>query len=622
MSAFVDADGKGESETKGFNPNSITLHWGTGSSEIQKLTEASFSYILLYYQLGLTVFRDHKNALLQASSQLMNTSQSPLWKWSLLFKTNDLKLIKQIFTRQYILNYDKEYIEVVLERMIVLFQTANKHSGWSYRHSILSLEVVVELISRLSINATPTIWIPFLREFDVATTSMTESALTHNSRYFNCVYSQFKFYINRDILVELYDLLIKMPSNDCDPMQLNNYIRCSDIEPTDKDVLNLIREIKEGDVTHRDQALLRIELIEDSEKFQGYKQNLINSIWKNDDEMPKTGIFFPFAWERFPHKDSIDFSGEYKKNLLSWQFHYEVNGGVISSYSNTSSDVLNFRQFLFKTLNISNSDVTKINWSSEDFVNIISKLINYVANEKKKLEYNGLFGTRESTISIFEHVADIACFIGAESMMTHITDSSMWLKLESLYTELNSLDIFSVHLLTVLEIQKYTKITSETKNLLEQQWCSAKDHIAAAVFLSLSVIYLNDIKNKSWVIDLLNEILIILPYLDSKYLRQILQVISIPLDSIDISEDIAQRIARCIRTTFDSLSDRWKNIKYGALDGFLLDSMQNLSMFTKTICKRIKDNDLQVPLDIANTIALFKESKLPEVKNTWADYVE
>mgnify|MGYP003164990597 FL=1 len=122
----------------------------------------SFVFILGIDKLCLPIFSDQARLLPRVYDEIMNSSKYVYWKMALAVRTNQEKVINQIFTRKTLLNIDDSEKRYLFEKLIESIKMYSTEDSYDRNQYFVSVKNILSILSRLVVFIEDTNIIAFL----------------------------------------------------------------------------------------------------------------------------------------------------------------------------------------------------------------------------------------------------------------------------------------------------------------------------------------------------------------------------------------------------------------------------------------------------------------------------
>lgn len=367
---------------KSFNPNSHTITYGTTPNEVIKSMNDSFRYLLLQDNLCLSPeYSDHRDTIAKASMELISTSNSPLWKWAYIIRTNDEKIIRNFFSKELIVTSNKEWAENLFDYLILLLESFAQKESYSRVKKILTQKTIYEVLSRVCIILDNDRISKLLEKIFKIIPEIDE---IYKSDMHN-ILNRLSYCFNAEILK---NCIIKILESSSYKIPLANYFNdinldSIEIEIPEELIFNIIKEISNSNIEIRDNGISKVILLNNYKGISKHYDTIANAIWSQLDEyeFPKTNIYSVNLWEKLPYNTSVIFKELYVNYLKKPNFPKCVNGNSIYGISNVNGLIYFYINCIYSLSDFSKSNNDKITWNEDIINSIFVYLYDYLNNE-------------------------------------------------------------------------------------------------------------------------------------------------------------------------------------------------------------------------------------------------
>ena len=606
--SFLTAKSSSTFETKEYNPNEYTITKQLISNP--QIVDDCFSYLFLFDKLALPIFSDHKITIYKSIEKLIRTSESQLWRWSMILRINDEKIINQFFTRIYIYKCDQSQILKLYEKLYNLYLHRNKHIRWIDRIHIISLSTISDMISRLALKLEYTVWIEFLKNFIKDVGDMTDNEVEYNKKYIDNVYKKFKFYMSAEIITEIRDELLLAPKTNCDPITLNDFIYIKNIETSEEKILDLVKDFQSLEDEKKRKVILKLNMVSESETFKANTEKIIECVWNNNNELPNIDRLIPFVWERLFDIKDVDFSKLYKEYILSYKLY---------KYS-----IHDFLRIFYSTLKYNNSS-TIVDWNSEDFIIIIGKINDYInGNTSGKMD---IFDEddNDSIIRTYNKIADIIYFILSECLINNTLNDSLENEINTLSNKLKELKVDTISIYTAINVNKLPTLSVEIKNYIHGIRYNMGDNSVEFIIHSLTIILIKmeiDSADYIWAYKVLSDVIDITPYSNYKYTIRIYDQIPFIINAYK-NKDIINLILLNLEKRLDILIGKLNQVDNTDMNTIAdEDILELLFHISRTIYHLNMLDYVEDKITLNSIISKLNDLNLPEIRILKSDIDE
>lgn len=566
----------------------------------------SFVFILGIDRLCLPIFSDQSKLLPRVNEEIMQTSANVYWKLSLAARTDQEKIIDQIFTRKIMLNLtelDKNKLFEMLLKVSKLYSVNDRYDQKKY---LISVNNILKILSRLSVFMADNKLVDFIEILNKFSKKDDSFIKGDFKKILDIISTRFNKYI-----AEACQKIIFMDFNV--EYHLASYFKGISFAISEKNVdifySNALRLSKSEGINERDNGLACLLVLWQNNPLGKYKDEIIRSFWgKCTETLPKTDLYYPLIWEELPHPELIDFSKLYYDYLKNTSFVESVT--KLGNVSNNSyGSVYNYLIFYFMTSSISISHNKKILFDEELAHKILNRSYNFIIHEKSLLEYD-FMGEREECEKKFLKVSELVAYVYCEIIKNKM-DSINFSLIDDIRNELKECKISTVAI-DMIEMIKNEQI-NECIDLFENVILSKNKKNYASVFAGLQgLVYL---KAKSSQSISFENFFNAIKYLDIEYSKTIwIYLTSLLRYPFFINQEAQKYISCSIKKCIDIYEELAKRGERYYLDG-LYNCVVALHQYKRCIVqfKSIETEELKQCINRAKQIDNY------EITNIWSD---
>lgn len=606
---------KKRGEFHAFNPNTYTYTYGTTPTEVTDAFTDAFRYLLIQDNLCLPIFSDHRQLVAKACTELISTSENPLWKWSSIIRTDDEKMIKMFFTKERIVTANVDWTRRLFDQLILLLDTFQQNGDISRFKQIISQKTIFLVLPRLCSVLDDDRIIKFL---DIIYGNITKVDNNHKNDIKNALYG-ISFYFNSNILRKYIDKVLKQySSNDIYLAGFFQDIKVEEMKDlvSSELIIKILDEVKSNEIKIRDNGLTKLLLLNES-KLLEYRELVSEAVWGQVDKynIPKSDIYPVTLWERLPYHTEVSFNKIYLSYLKNPDFPRCVDGGIIHGYVNVESVIQSYKSSFYALSCFKDNNYTNIDWNNELINTILEYLFNYMENEKRLiLDYKyDILGQGEQAKKYFSQLSELVAYIITQATISNCydqTSKNLVTKIVEVFKETET-SIFSINIIEKLIIDNWKDIYKE---IMKQIMSGVMDSTSQA-FTALNILVLyknlknNDIKIEDELIDLIKS----LKYMNVKNSRSILLHLStIITREIFLTSQFKNIIISSLQDCLDIYE-----IAITEINKDYLDALFNLSNLVKRYYDELKKHHIQIPEEMNQLIDNLRKQPLNEVKNMW-----
>ncbi|WP_430787138.1 hypothetical protein VBD025_15655 [Virgibacillus flavescens] len=610
------AEHKKRGEFQAFHPNTYTYTYGTTPTEVTDVFTNAFRYLLIQDNLCLPIFSDHRQLIAKACTEIISTSENPLWKWSYIIRTDDEKIIKMFFTKERIVTASNEWTLRLFDQLILLLEVLQQKGYSSRFKQIVSQKVIFVVLPRLCSVLDDNRIIRFLDKI-YENIPIVEDI---NKNDISSALYGISYYFNSNILRNYINKVLKQSSqNDIHLARFFQNIKGYGLKEqiSSESILKSIDEVKSNDINVRDNGLSKIFLLNENNLLLEYHEQVSEAVWGqvNKFDIPKSKIFLVTSWERLPHQLEVSFNKMYISYLKNPKFPRCVDGGIIHGYGNVENVILSYKSSFYALSCFGDKKSTKIDWNNGLINTILEYLFDYLENEKRLIlnHKDDIFGQGQQAQKYFSELSELVAYIISQAAISECFDQSaqsLVSKIKGIFNETET-SILSISIIEKLIIDNWKDIY---KDIIKQIMSGSLDSTSQAfTALDILVVY-KDFKNNDIEIEdeLLNFIKS-LKYMNVKNSRLILLHLS-PIITREMfltsqfKDDISSSLQECLDIYEIAITDINKDY---------LDALFNLSKLANRYYDELLNHQIQIPEAMNQLIDKLRKFPLNEVKNMW-----
>ena len=607
-------------EIPGFNPGTYKVTYGTATRKEQNAVSNPLKYVMFQDLLCLpNTFSDHSDMLALALKEIIPTSQIPMWKWSAIIRTNDLKIMNSFFTRERIISAETKWVEEMFDQLSKLSDQFPSTRRFANQRKIISQKTIFDILSRFSIVVDDEKVIQLIKKI----TELRKDVDDFDSSDLNDFFRRLKHSLNSKVFSYYFNVLLES-----DSIPLGFLLTFVDIEVnieppeiTDDIYNKVISEIKSGDENTRDRGIAKAVLINAFSNFGEYEQKTAQTLWEqlNEKGFPKGNAFHVWVWEELPHPKDVDFSDLYNRYLNEPKFIRSVNGGTISGIRSIDNPINEYIQFFrrISAFNKRRSSTMEISWTSQYFVSLINYIYDYIDNEKSVLDYKmDIFGMGEEGEKRFIKLGDFVAMLSAQAYYSNVYTDDVNVEVNEVKELLHENDVSTSTLELMDKVIVCNLSERDVKHLMNQIIVGSRDELrqvmnAIDVLLMLESNSVNNVNVSNHLVDLISS----LKYFDtgrsSSVIYQLLFVIDHPLLT---KEAYRNTIIDAFRENLDKL-----DLSLNESDRDLIESLYSLSILVRRYYDSLNQSGNSISDKFASIVEELSHEKLKEVRYMWED---
>lgn len=601
---FFRDDCKEDERTLPFNLN-------TGKNIINIVGEKeaygkSFNYIVTLDKLCLPLFGDLAKLLPRAYNEIMDSSTCKRWKLSLIVRSDNEKLIDQIFTRETLSEAEKEDIESLFCSLVSLADLYKPEDDYFQKKYIISLRNILNILSRLVIFMSDETVVQYLKILSKVSKSDDHRIVKDISNILSRIATRF----NSDVANACQDIIFREFGVQ---FHLSSYF---DEFPMDIDKENVrsyyqsaLQLVAEGSMVERDCGISQLLLLWKNCKLEDLGKKIKDAIWDNDNILPSSDLYFPFIWEELPHPN-IKFSELYYQYLLEDRYVTSVTEvGVVRT--NSLGSVYTYLNFFYATSDMCKRNIEKVNLDEKLVVFMLETAHNYILHEKSLLK--DVFDKSDAEEKL-GYIADFVALVYMEAIHKGFADS-VSKKINNIWQLLDENQIVVEAIKIVHEI--YQGRYDLCMELFENTVLSKNKKNYKSVFIGIRCLFFflyNKEDKNIKVEESFERFMSSIRYLDVEYAKTVwIQLAALITQgffmNMKAQKYISSAIQKCIEL-YNGLAQKGQR--------FYMDGLYNCVSALRDYYDCIIESDVTIVQELKNCVAVAKSIENYEIRNIWS----
>jgi hypothetical protein len=565
----------------------------------------SFSYIITLDKLCLPLFGDLARLLPRSYSEIIDSSSCKRWKLSLIARSDNEKIIDQIFTREMLSEACKEDIDGLFYSLISLVNLYKSEDDYFEKTYIISLKNCLNILSRLVV---------FMSDEAVGQYLKILSKVSRRDdhridRDISNILSRIATRFNSDVAKACQDIIFKEFG---EQFYLANYFTEFSMDIDKENARSYyqgaLQLVSKGNMIERDCGISQLLLLWKNCKLEDLREKIKDAIWDND-VLPSSGLYFPFIWEELPHPD-VKFSELYYQYLLEDRFVTSVTEfGTIRT--NSLGSVYTYLNFFYATSDMCKRKIEKVNLDENLAVFVLETAYNYMLHEESLLK--SVFD-KSAAEEKFEYIADLVALVYIGAIHKGFADS-IGEKINEIWQLLNENQIVVEAIRIVCEIHKGQY--SLCMELFENIVLSKDKRNYKSVFIGIRCLFFYLYNKEDKFIEIeesFEKFMSSIKYLDVEYAK----TVWIQLEAL-ITQDffmntkaqkyISSAIQKCIEL-YNGLAQKGQR--------FYMDGLYNCISTLRDYYDRIIESDVTMTQELRDCVAVAKDIENYEIRNIWS----
>lgn len=573
---------------------------------VKETYRRSFCYLISLDKLCLPLFSDLAALLPRVFKEVINSSSFTYWKLSLIARSDNEKLINQIFTRETIGETCKEDIENLFYSLMRLVEFYAQDDDYFQRKYVISIKSILNILSKLTIFMPDENVIQYLKILSVASRNNDNIIEKNINSILDCLSTRFNGTVAaacQDIIFKDFGVQYHLAS------MFEKFCFYINKEKIQSYYLNAIQLVGKDNSIERDCGISQLLLLWQNCKLEDMRKTIQDVLWK-DDLLPYSELYYPFIWEDLPHPNTVDFSKLYYQYLLEDRYITSVtNFGVIRTDSLRSVRV--YLNFFYSTSRMSKRKIAKVILDEKLAVFILQTSYNYILHEKKLLQSD--FDKYDAERK-FEYIGELVALIYIEAINKGFSVSvnekinAIWEVLEE-----NQIVVDAIKIVSEIEKGQYDLCME----LFENTILSKNKRNYSSVFVGIKCLfyYLGDkqISNND-IDDSFGNFMSSIKYLDVEYAKTVwMELGSLITQDFFMNERAQKYISYAIKKCMELYSSPAQKGQR-----FYMDGLYNCVNALRAYYDCIVDSHVAILQELKDCIAEAKDIDNFEIKNIWS----
>lgn len=566
-----------------------------------------FVFIVGIDHLCLPLFSDQKKLLPRVIDEIIETSESSYWKMSLAVRSNNEKVINQIFTRKTISKMGNIDKKAMFDSLLRVLNTYNEASNCNEYFS--SIDNILIVLSYLVVFLDDQYVIDYLSVLCKLADKNDSIKISKVKKILKTISTRF----NSNIAQECHQIIFSdFPSVFCLARYFSGISFKVDENIIDNYYDHSIGLLESLDNSERDNGIAQLLILWKNQKMEKYKDSICLSLWKeNNKKLPQSQLFYPFIWEELPYPEMTDFSKLYYEYLMNLKFLESVTKtGYISN--NSIGSVFDYLHLFYMFSDISPKDCMKIKVDFNLAKVILEQSSEFLLHEKKLLDSDfDIMGEREACINKFSLICDLVSYVYVEAVVKNWgTEIINLVKKNKAILEECNINVKPIEMVEMIQNEDYNKCWGIFDNIILGK--NNENYSHAFTGLQCLLYYLVYQKKPIEEVDVLFENFFnAIKYIDIEYARTLWIHIVPLLQNKFFMRDMAQKyvsvsIKKCIEM-YQMLADKGER--------FYLDGLYNCITALHKYFLSINKNKSEISSELENCIEIVKNIENYEIKN-------
>lgn len=599
---FFEMDRKEDERTLPFNLNTgKNIIYSIGSREGHR---KGMRYLVTLDKLCLPLFRDLGSLLPRVYNEVMESNICSQWKMSFIARSNNDKLIEQIFTRETIGAVCKDDVNSLFQALIALADLY-KLDDYSWKKYLISLKNILDILSRLVIFMPDENVIQYLKLLS----KVSKSNDCRIKKDIDNILYRISTRFNSDIAESCQDIIFKEFGV---PFHLASYFDRISFKINTENIQDYyhyaIQLTEEKNIMERDCGISLLLLLWRNYKINELKERIKDVLWSND-KFPYSELYFPFIWEQLPHPDAVNFSELYYEYLMNDRYLTSVTEfGVIRNHSLNSVQI--YLKFFYATLVMSKRKIEKVLLDERLAVFMLDTAYNYILHEEKLLNNDfEKFGAEKK----FEYIGELVALIYIEALDRNFVDTISE-KIDAVWQLLNKNQIVvdAIKMINWIEKGQYSMCTELFENVVLSK--NKKNYSSVFAGMKCLIYYLENKEEGNALLDSFFErFLSTIKYLDIEYAKTVwLELVSLFTQDFFTGKKAQKYVSSAIRKCIELYQEP-------SLKGkrFYMDGLYNCVNTLQCYCECVEESSAEMTQGLIDCVSKAKGIENFEIKNIW-----
>lgn len=580
----------------------IIIHY-TG---IKDAYTKSFSYLVTLDKLCLPLFSDLADLLPRVFNEVIATGSCTYWKLSLIARSNNDKLISQIFTRETIGATCEDDINSLFQSLVSLAGLYKLEDDYFQKKYIISMKNILDILSRLVI---------FLPEESVVQYLGILGRVSRNGdsridKDIHNILERISTRFNGNVAVLCQDIIFKEFGAQ---FHLASYFSEFSFKIDEGNVqdyyISAIRLADKEDIKERDCGISQLLLLWKNCKLEDLRKRIETVLWDSD-LLPRSELYYPFIWEELPHPDAVKFSELYYQYLFEDRYLTSVTDfGVIGTDSLNSVRI--YLNVFYSTSGMSKRKIEKVHLDKELAVFMLNTAYDYILHEKSLLKDDF---EKYNTEKKFEYIGELTALIYIQAINKNFV-TSVNSKINEIWQVLaeNQIVIDAIRMVNEINNGQYSLCMEIFENIVLSK--NKKNYSSVFTGIRCLLFHFESKGERNADIDnLFEKFMGSIKYLDVEYAKTIwIELTSLMMQDylmdIRAQKYISSAIRKCMEL-YREPADQGQR--------FYMDGLYNCVIALHTYYDCILDSHLEISRELKDCVADAKVFDNYEIRNIWS----
>lgn len=601
---FFEKDRKKEERIVPFSLNSnksVTVFY-SGETACYK---NSFVFILGIDKLCLPMFLDQARLLPRVYDEIMHSSEYVYWKLCLAIRTNQEKIINQIFTRKMLLNIDDSEKQYLFDKLVEIVKMYSEEDSYDRKQYFVSMKNILSILSRLVVFTEDANVIVFLKILSRFSQKEDSFIVRDIKKILQIISTRF----NGNIAMACQNIIF---SEFDAQYHLASYFNNLSFEICEEDVEvfyeKALRLSSSENISERDNGLACLLVLWNNKPLEKYRDDIVTVFWKNDkDTLPMTELYYPFIWEELPHPASVEFSKLYYTYLMNTEYVESVTP-TGREINNSYGSVRDYFSFFYSTSEISQRKCNKVILNKELANTILTRSYDFIMHEKSLLEHD-FMGEKEDCENKFLVIGELVALVYCESIQNQLI-TEIYPLIERIKIALSDCKISTIAI-DIVEMTEKNKL-EECVDTFENIILTKNKKLYSSVFTGIQcLVFMKENYNQDVSFE---KFFSSIKYLDIEYSKTLWIHLTPLLRQPFFATEKAQRyialsINKCI-DIYENLADQGER--------YYLDGLYNCVEALHQYYKSVKTTGTGETDELKQCVEKARKIKNYEIANIWS----
>jgi len=564
----------------------------------------SFCYIVTLDKLCLPLFGDLARLLPRSYKEIMDSSSCKRWKLSLIARSNNEKLIDQIFTRETLSEACREDIEGLFYSLVSLVELYKLDDDYFQKKYIISLKNILNILSRLVVFMPDEAVVQYLKILS----KVSKRDDRRTARDISNILSRISTRFNSEVAFSCQEIIFREFGVQ---FHLASYFGEYSIDIDKENVRsyyqNALQLAIREDMIERDCGISQLLLLWKNSKLENLSEKIKNVLWDHD-MLPSSDLYFPFIWEELPHPE-VKFSELYYQYLLEDRYITSVTEfGMVRTDS--LSSVYTYLKFFYATSDMSKRKIEKVDLDEKLAVFMLETAYSYILHEKSLLK--SVFD-KHDVEKKFEYIAELVALIYIAAIYKGIADSVIG-KIHEIWRLLdeNQIVVDAIKMVNEIHNGQYGLCMELFENTV--LFKNKKHYSSVFTGMKCLVFYLDNKEDKNSVLDeAFDKFIGSIKYLDVEYAKTVwIQLAALITQNFFMNmkaqKYISSAIQKCMEL-YDELAQKGQR--------FYMDGLYNCISALRDYYDCIIESDVTMTQELQNCVEVAKNIENYEIRNIW-----